>query len=45
MSQNSWFDPFYLEDLLNEEEKAIQKNVRKFCKKELLDRSSPMPRQ
>jgi len=35
MSQNSWFDPFYLTDHLNDEELLIQKNVREFCKKEL----------
>jgi len=36
MTKNSWFDPFYLEDHLKEEELTIQKNVREFCKKELL---------
>jgi len=38
MSQNSWFDPFYIENNLNEAELAIQKNVRDFCEKELLTR-------
>ena len=38
MSQNSWFDPFYIENNLNEAELAIQKNVRNFCEKELLTR-------
>ena len=36
MSKNTWFDPFYLYDLLNDEEVNIQKNVRNFCKNELL---------
>ncbi len=38
MSQNSWFDPFYIENNLSEGELAIQKNVRDFCEKELLTR-------
>ena len=38
MSQNSWFDPFYIENNLSETELAIQKNVRDFCEKELLTR-------
>ena len=38
MSQNSWFDPFYIESNLSEAELAIQKNVRDFCEKELLTR-------
>ena len=38
MSQNSWFDPFYIENNLSEAELAIQKNVRDFCEKELLTR-------
>ena len=36
MNKNTWFDPFYLTDNLTEEELTIQKNVRDFCKKELL---------
>ncbi len=36
MSENSWFDPFYLNDFLNNDELEIQKNVREYCKKELL---------
>tara|TARA_Y100000590_G_scaffold272990_1_gene306506 strand:- start:761 stop:1927 length:1167 start_codon:yes stop_codon:yes gene_type:complete len=36
MSKNSWFDPFYVNDHLNIDELEIQKNVREFCKKELL---------
>ena len=35
MSENTWFDPFYLKDHLNNDELEIQKNVREFCKKEL----------
>ena len=38
MSQNSWFDPFYIANNLSEAELAIQKNVRDFCEKELLTR-------
>ena len=38
MSQNSWFDPFYIENNLSEAELTIQKNVRDFCEKELLTR-------
>jgi glutaryl-CoA dehydrogenase len=38
MSQNSWFDPFYIANNLSEEELTIQKNVRDFCEKELLSR-------
>ena len=38
MSQNSWFDPFYIENNLSEAELAIQKNIRDFCEKELLTR-------
>ena len=38
MSQNSWFDPFYIANNLSEEELTIQKNVRDFCEKELLTR-------
>ena len=36
MKENTWFDPFYLTDNLTEEELSIQKNIRDFCKKELL---------
>ena len=35
MKQNNWFDPFYIQSHLNEEEAKIQKNVREFCDKEL----------
>ncbi len=35
MKQNNWFDPFYIQDYLTEEEIEIQKNVRDFCNKEL----------
>ena len=38
MSQNSWFDPFYIANNLSEAELTIQKNVRDFCEKELLTR-------
>lgn len=33
MKQNNWFDPFYVQDYLSEEDKLIQKNVRNFCNK------------
>ena len=35
MKQNNWFDPFYLQDYLTEEEKLTQANVRNFCDKVL----------
>ena len=35
MKQNNWFDPFYIQENLTEEETQIQKNVRDFCNKEL----------
>ena len=35
MKQNNWFDPFYVQDNLTEEDKLIQKNVRNFCNKVL----------
>ena len=35
MKQNNWFDPFYIQSHLSEEELRIQKNVRDFCEKEL----------
>ena len=35
MKQNNWFDPFYIQENLTEEESQIQKNVRDFCNKEL----------
>jgi len=38
MSQNSWFDPFYIANNLNEAELSIQKNIKDFCEKELLRR-------
>ena len=33
---NIWFDPLYLEDLLNEEEKSIRKTTKDYCNKNLL---------
>ena len=38
MSQNSWFDPFYITNNLSEEELSIQKNIKDFCENELLIR-------
>ena len=35
MKENNWFDPFYIQDHLSNEEKEIQINVREFCNKEL----------
>ena len=35
MKENNWFDPFYIQSHLNEEESNIQKNVRDFCNNEL----------
>ncbi len=35
MKQNNWFDPFYVQSHLSEEEIKIQKNVSNFCNKEL----------
>ena len=35
MKENNWFDPFYIQSHLNEEEIKIQKNVRDFCNNEL----------
>ena len=35
MKENNWFDPFYIQSQLNEEESNIQKNVRDFCNTEL----------
>ena len=35
MTENKWFDPFYIQSNLTEEEVKIQKNVRDFCNKEL----------
>ena len=35
MSENNWFDPFYIKSQLSEEELRIQNNVRDFCIKEL----------
>ncbi len=35
MKQNNWYDPFYIQDHLSEEELKIQNNVRNFCNKEL----------
>jgi len=38
MSENSWFDPFYIANNLSEEELSIQKNIKDFCENELLIR-------
>jgi len=35
-SQDTWIDPFYLNDLLSEEEKSIQKTTQDYCKSKLL---------
>ena len=35
MKENNWFDPFYIQTHLSEEESNIQKNVRDFCNNEL----------
>jgi len=35
-SKNSWIDPFYLDELLSEEEKTIKKTTQDFCKSKLL---------
>ena len=35
MKQNNWFDPFYIQSHLTEEEVKIQNNIREFCNKEL----------
>ena len=35
MKENNWFDPFYIQSHLSEEESNIQKNVRNFCNNEL----------
>ena len=35
MKENNWFDPFYIQSHLTEEEANIQNNVRNFCNKEL----------
>ena len=35
MKENNWFDPFYIQSHLTEEEAKIQINVRDFCNKEL----------
>ena len=36
LGQNDWKDPLYLNNLLSDEEKAIQKTVKDYCKKKLL---------
>ena len=38
MKENNWFDPFYIQSHLSEEESNIQKNVRDFCNNELKPR-------
>ena len=35
-SDNIWFDPLYLDDLLSEEEKSIRKTTHDYCNKNLL---------
>jgi len=35
MKENNWFDQFYIQHHLSDEEKEIQINVREFCNKEL----------
>ncbi len=35
MKENNWFDPFYIQSHLTEEEVKIQNNIREFCNKEL----------
>ena len=35
-SQNNWIDPFYLNELLTEEELSIQKTTQNYCKTKLL---------
>ena len=35
-SYNNWLDPFFLEDFLDEDEKAIRDNTKKFVQKNLL---------
>jgi glutaryl-CoA dehydrogenase len=35
-SYNDWLDPFFIEDFLDEDEKAIRDNTKKFVKKNLL---------
>ena len=34
MKENNWFDPFYIQSHLSEEESNIQNNVRNFCNNE-----------
>ena len=36
LSQNSWMDPLYLNELLTEEEKSIKKTTKDYCKSNLL---------
>ena len=35
-SNNQWLDPLYLDSFLNEEEKLIRENTKKYCQKNLL---------
>jgi len=35
-SQNNWMDPLYLNELLTEEEKAVKKTTKDYCKSKLL---------
>ena len=35
-SNNQWLDPLYLDSFLNEDEKLIRENTKKYCKKNLL---------
>ena len=40
MSQNSWFDPFYIANNLSETELSIQKNIKEFCEKRTPNKSN-----
>ena len=35
-SNNQWLDPLYLDSFLNNEEKLIRENTKKYCQKSLL---------
>ena len=35
-SNNQWLDPLYLDSFLNEDEKLIRENTKKYCQKNLL---------
>ena len=36
ISKDEWLDPLHLENLLNDDEKAIKNNTKKFCEDKLL---------